>query len=71
MDAQKARGDVDTVNEEDFIEIEGKWYHRLRGTDSPLCWEDGDPMPAYVCICAAHSCSECCCGAWDMEIDNE
>lgn len=28
---------------------------------------DGSPIPAYVCICAARSDNECCCGAWDRK----
>lgn len=33
--------------------------------------EDGKPIPIYVCICAAHSSYECCCGAWDVALPDE
>ncbi len=33
--------------------------------------EDGDAIPAHICICAAHGEHECCCGAWDRPIPNE
>ena len=52
-----------------FIEIDGKWYHRIEGTDEPMCWEDGEPMAAYVCLCYAKCASECVCGAWDFAVD--
>lgn len=54
-----------------FIEIDGKLYHRNQGTDVPLCWEDGEPIKAYVCLCYAKCASECSCGAWDYEVDDE
>lgn len=30
--------------------------------------EEGYPIPKHICICAAHSWSECCCGAFDFQI---
>jgi hypothetical protein len=33
--------------------------------------EYGYPIPAYICICAAHSTFECCCGAWEKEIPSD
>lgn len=59
------------MNDDRFIEIDGKWYHRNPGTDVPLLWEDGEPMEAYVCLCYAKCASECSCGAWDYEVDDE
>ena len=29
----------------------------------PILYEDGEPIPKRICICAAHSDDECCCGA--------
>ena len=31
----------------------------------------GDPIPAYICICAAWSENECVCGAWDSKWEGE
>lgn len=30
--------------------------------------ENHKPIPRWICICFAHSSSECVCGAWDMDI---
>lgn len=27
--------------------------------------EDSNPIPSGICLCSAHSPSECICGAWD------
>jgi hypothetical protein len=56
------------------IEIDGIMYH-ARGenyneadggyTSFELIFdENGYMIPASVCLCFAHSASECCCGAW-------
>lgn len=29
--------------------------------------EGGEPIPKTICLCAAHSSNECCCGAWDLD----
>jgi hypothetical protein len=29
--------------------------------------EDGEPILKTICLCAAHSSNECCCGAWDLD----
>ena len=58
-------------NRDDFIEIDGKMYHSIEGTDSPFCWENGEPIPAYVCLCYAKYEGECVCGAWDYEVEDE
>lgn len=50
-------------------EIDGKAYHCDEG--GVLLTYDGEPIPAYVCICAAHSSAECCCGAWDIPLPDE
>ncbi len=57
------------------VEIDGVWYH-ARGVDYDEvngCYtlfelifdENGKMIPASVCLCFAHSSSECICGAWD------
>jgi hypothetical protein len=61
------------------IEIDGCWYHAQPSsgdteTGDILTWdlilnEDGSPIPAEICLCHAHSSSECCCGAWSVEDD--
>jgi hypothetical protein len=33
--------------------------------------ERGEPIPRTICICAAHSVNECCCGAWDVDIEDD
>lgn len=48
------------------IEIDGILYHARDG--ELLREENGDPIPAHVCICWAHNEYECVCGAWDMPI---
>ena len=30
--------------------------------------DDGEIIPAHICLCAAHSAYECACGAWDVEV---
>lgn len=37
--------------------------------DNLILDENGKPIPSYVCICAAHSASECGCGAWDVSFE--
>ena len=61
------------------IEIDGCWYHAQQywpdGQDEPsdelvpILEENGDLIPATICICFAHSSSECCCGAWSIRSD--
>lgn len=46
--------------------IDGEDYHTQGG--ELILDENGDAIPAFICLCAAHSSSECCCGAWDREI---
>ena len=29
------------------------------------------PIPKTICLCAARSPSECCCGAWDDVVDSD
>lgn len=48
--------------------IDGKDYH-CDSDGKLLTYEDGSYVPASICICAAHSSSECCCGAWDIPLD--
>lgn len=31
--------------------------------------ENDRPIPRTICLCAAQSANECCCGAWDDDID--
>lgn len=50
-----------------FIEIEGKLYHEDEGTW--LLDEFNNPIPAHICICAAHSEYECVCGAWGIDLN--
>lgn len=33
--------------------------------------EDDDPIPAYICICFAHSDNECVCGAWSRPLPGD
>lgn len=47
------------------IEFEGNIYHCRDG--KVLTYENGEAIPASVCLCHAKSNSECCCGAWDCE----
>lgn len=56
------------------VEIDGAWYHaQLKLTEDGeatdeyelILDEDGDPIPADVCICHAWEPNECICGAWD------
>lgn len=49
-----------------FKPKDGKWYHWRYGQF--LTNEDDSLIPAHICICAAHSESECCCGAWGFAI---
>jgi len=42
-------------------------YH-FRG-NKPLRYESGEMIPLTVCLCAAHSANECCCGAWDIPLE--
>lgn len=60
------------------VEIEGKEYHAYLdilddGYESVvlITYNDGDPIPTYVCICAAYDVTECVCGAWDLEPPEE
>lgn len=54
-----------------IIEIDGKEYH-ADDEGKPLREENGDLIPAHICLCWAHGPSECVCGAWDREIpENE
>ena len=55
------------------IELDGTEYHARAGSwddeGNVLTWdlvpdENGEPIPADICLCFAHSASECCCGAW-------
>lgn len=43
--------------------IDGVEYHTQGG--ETLLDEHNEPIPAYICICAAYCSHECCCGAWD------
>lgn len=39
-----------------------------KNTDGEIVLDrDGEPIPSYICICAAREPFECCCGAWDDE----
>lgn len=49
--------------DDDPIEIDGILYHARDG--ELLREENGDPIPADICLCWAHSANECVCGAWD------
>ena len=52
---------VDTdINEKYHVDWEG----------GEVLDEYGYPIPIHICICAARSPYECCCGAWDVEIPN-
>jgi hypothetical protein len=60
------------------MEIDGIMYHALgEGYDEvegcytsfePIFDENGYMIPASVCLCFAHSASECMCGAWDSYV---
>jgi len=52
-------------------EIDGKYFHAqsLDGGIVPVLCENGEMIPKSVCICYAHSDSECCCGAWSGYYD--
>lgn len=58
----------------DKILIDGVWYHARAVLDNSddetselelVLDENGVPIPADVCLCAAWEPSECLCGAWD------
>lgn len=49
-----------------FGEVDGEWYHFRDG--QPLLDERGQMIEAYLCLCFAHSASECGCGAWDFPL---
>lgn len=57
------------MSDDEVVEIDGKHYHWREGR--VLRYSDGSPIPAHVCLCSAHSANECCCGAWDREIEDE
>lgn len=48
--------------------IDGLAYHT--DDDGLLLFDEyNEPIPAYICICAAHGEHECCCGAWERKIE--
>jgi hypothetical protein len=63
------------------IKIKNKWYHaaespseqkealHVPSNPTPLLDDNDNPIPASTCICAAHSNSECICGAWSGYYD--
>jgi hypothetical protein len=53
-----------------IVEIDGKRYH-ADYDDTTLTFDNGDYIPETVCICAAHNANECCCGAWDVRIEDD
>lgn len=50
------------------IEVGGILYHARDGV--ALTDENGDMVPADICICFAHNEYECVCGAWDRPIQD-
>lgn len=50
------------------VEIDGVEYH-CDYEGNLLLDSEGEPIPASICICAAHGPHECCCGAWDDVTD--
>ena len=52
------------------VKVNGIEYH-ADDEGNPLVDEDGDFIESYICLCAAHSSSECCCGAWDRPYPNQ
>lgn len=44
-----------------------KTYHKQDG--KYLLDEFGNKIPSHICICFAHSISDCVCGAWDIDLE--
>ena len=55
------------MDDGNFGEVNGQMYHFRDG--QPLLDESsGQMIECYICLCAAHSASECSCGAWDWPL---
>ena len=53
-----------------FTKVDGEKFH-CHEDGEIMTYDDGEPIPAYICICAAHSVAECCCGGWNVPLPCE
>ena len=53
-----------------IIEIDGKKFH-ADDDGVVILDEDGEPIPAHICLCFAHCPSECGCGAWCIPLPGD
>lgn len=60
---------INYLEEEYNHQIELMRTHHLNWDRSLVLDENDNPIPLHICVCFAHSSSECCCGAWDREKD--
>jgi len=52
------------------IYIDDKQYHA--NDDGTLYLDEyGELVLSYICLCAAYSDSECCCGAWSRPLPSD
>jgi len=66
MKAQRRDDKIMLKSNPDLEDNELRYHLDYEG--NYLLDEDGEKIPAHICICAAWDESECVCGAWDREI---